>query len=144
MKVLKIGVALTLALGLVLGIALPGLAAPNEAEGKAPPKMLRGKVVRVDGNNQEFFVIESRGLGVTISVNSDTQYFKAPIPQKAIALAQHRMKLRQPEEQERVRAMGMAIPMKLRAIERAPLLKRVRAYEKLARVRPFCRRGYLW
>ena len=34
-KILRIAIGLTLALGLVIGIALPGLAAPNEAEGKA-------------------------------------------------------------------------------------------------------------
>ena len=100
MKIWKIAVALTLALGLVIGIALPALAAPpNEAEGKAPPKMIRGKVVSVDEENQEFFTIKAdEQEPIKILVNSGTKYFKALIPPKVIALAQR----------ERIRATEQA------------------------------------
>jgi len=78
------------------------LAAPNEAEGKTLPKMVRGSVASID-EGKTFFVIQSEEQELRISVNSDTQYFKAPTPRKAIALASQRRELRQPKEQERVR-----------------------------------------
>ena len=108
MKILKIVGASILALSLVLGITFPVLAAPpDEVENKVPPKIMRGKVVSIDKENQGFFVIQAdEQEPATILVDSDTKYFKALIPRKVIALApQEQMILRQPKVQQRVRAV---------------------------------------
>ena len=119
-KILRIAIGLTLALGLVIGIALPGLAAPNEAVVKALPRMLRGKVVSIDEENQEFFVIQAgEQEPVTILVNSDTKYFKALIPRKAVALARHRVELKQQMELKPQKQGEHNPSAKLKLIERS-------------------------
>ena len=101
MKVLKIAAVSILALGLVLGVALPGLAASDSASLQASnilPEVLRGRVVSID-ENQEFLVIQSGEQKLAISVNDHTKYFKLYVPRSLVALVQHRMQLMQPEVQ---------------------------------------------
>lgn len=89
MKLWKIAGITVLALGLVLGLALPALAASDWTQSQAnymPPKLLRGEVVSTD-EGKTFFVIQSQGQEVTILVNSDTRYIKAPIPRRFVSCA---------------------------------------------------------
>ena len=107
MKVLTIAGVSILALGLVLGVALPGLAAPGSAipwADDSQAKMVRGKVIYVDEANQEF-VIQSGEQEPTISVDGDTKYFKLCVPGQIIALARHRMEWRH-QNQEEIGAPG--------------------------------------
>lgn len=100
MRVLKIAGVSVLALSLVLGLASPALAAPPDwAPPRAshmPPKLLMGKVI---DKGESSFVIQSRGEELTISVNSDTQYQKAPIPRGVLPLARHLIGLKQPSQE---------------------------------------------
>ncbi len=103
MKVLKVAGVSVLALSLVLGLALPALAAPDGVLPEAshmPPKILMGEVVDID-KAEKIFVIQSRGEELTLSVNSDTQYLKAPIPRVVLPLARRLVGLRQ-QSQERL------------------------------------------
>jgi len=102
MKVWKIAIVITLALGLTMGVALPGLAAPDATtppEDEAMPKTLRGSVVGID-DNQEFFVIQSGEKELTITVDDNTKYFKLTMPRRAVASAQYRIGPRQLGDQE--------------------------------------------
>lgn len=102
MKVLKIAGVSMLALGLVFGITLPVMAAPDSASPQASnmlPKVLKGKVVSID-ENQEYFVIQPGEQELTISVNDDTKYFTVCVPGQIIALAQQRMRLRIQNQEE--------------------------------------------
>jgi len=61
MRVWQVALVLAIALGLVLGVVLPGFAAPDKPgtpENKPPLRMLKGSVVSLD-EGQEFFVIET-------------------------------------------------------------------------------------
>ena len=103
MKVLKVAGVSVLALSLVLGLALPALAAPDGVLPEAshmPPKILMGEVVDID-KAEKIFVIQSRGEELTLSVNSDTQYLKAPIPRVVLPLARRLVGVRQ-QSQERL------------------------------------------
>ena len=103
MRVLKVAGVSVLALILVLGLASPALAAPDGVPPEAsnmPPKILVGEVVDID-EAEKIFVIQSRGEELTISVNGDTQYLKAPIPRVVLPLARRLMGLRQ-QSQERL------------------------------------------
>ena len=105
MKVLKIAGVSILALGLVLGMVLPVLAASDSATlwaDDSQTRIVRGKVLSADEGNPEF-VIQSGEEEVAISVDSDTKYFKLCVPGRIIALAQHRVGLRN-QNQEEVRA----------------------------------------
>jgi len=109
MKVLKIAGMSILALGLVLGVALPGLAASDSALPQASnisPEVLRGRVVSID---EEFFVIQSGEQELVISVNDGTKYFKLYVPGRLVALVRHRMQLMQPQVQQEIRVMESAI-----------------------------------
>jgi len=96
MRTWKIAGVSVLSLGLVLGLALPALAAPPDwappQAGHVSPKLLRGEVIEVD-EGKTFFIIQSRGQEVTISVDSDTQYFKVSVPRGVPALAKHQLGL---------------------------------------------------
>jgi len=112
MKVLKVAGVSVLALSLVLGLALPVLAAPDGVLPEAsnmPPKILMGEVVDID-EAEKIFVIQSRGEELTISVNGDTQYLKAPIPRVVLPLARRLMGLRQ-QSQERLGLMRWLCPL---------------------------------
>jgi len=97
MRIWKVAGVSVLVLGLVLGLALPALAAPPDwAPPKADhvlPKLLRGEVIQVDEGKTFFIIIQSHGQEVTISVDSDTQYFKVSVPRGVPALVKHQLGL---------------------------------------------------
>ena len=109
MKALKVALALILATGLVVGVALPGLAASEETapevECKPGPRMLKGEVVSVNAT-EEFFTIQAGERSVEIKVNKATRYFKLAIPRKLIALRQQRTEMRQAEGYQGVELMA--------------------------------------
>ena len=132
-KKLSIIVVLILATGLIVGVALPGVAAADEDEappraGKMPPNVLRGQVISIGDNvsvGESSFIIESgEGEEVTIYVDGDTKYFKVRAPQRIATLAKHRMTLKPIEAQEGV-SEGPA-SLKSCPMGRAPWLQRVR------------------
>ena len=91
MSILKVAVASVLALSLVLGLALPALAAPDDPfpwteDFKA--RIVRGVVTEVDEENQEYFVVQSGDDEIGIRVDEDTRYFILRAPGLATALAQ--------------------------------------------------------
>lgn len=91
MQVLKIAGVSILALGLVLGIALPGLAAPDSAipwADDSQTRIVKGKVLSVDEGKQQF-VIQSGEEEVPISVDDNTKYHKLCLPGRIVALARH-------------------------------------------------------
>jgi hypothetical protein len=104
MKVMKIVGVSALAVSLVLGLAVPALAAPpNRVPPQAspiPPRLLVGEVVNVD-EGKTFFVIQSGLQEVTVSVDGNTQYYEVLIPWRAIPPARRMVELRQ-ESQERL------------------------------------------
>ncbi len=97
-KVLTIAGVSILALGLVLGLALPALAAPpawaRPGADDSQIMVVKGKVLSVDEEKQEYFVIQSGEQELTISVDGDIKYFKLCVPVRIVALARHRMGLR--------------------------------------------------
>lgn len=140
MKVLKIAGVSILALGLVLGVALPALAASDSASLQASnilPEVLKGRVISID---EEYFVIQSGEQELAISVNGDTKYFRLYVPERLVALARHRMQLMQPEVQQETRVIESAIPMKLKALSQMLQLKNmdiVKQHLDLKRLRFF-------
>lgn len=104
MKVMKIVGVSALAVSLVLGLAVPALAAPpNRVPPRAsliPPRLLVGEVVNVD-EGKTFFVIQSGLQEVTVSVDGDTQYYEVLIPWRAVPPVRRMVELRQ-ESQERL------------------------------------------
>jgi len=98
MEVPKIAGVLALALSLVLGLASPALAAPPNwappQAGNMLPALLMGEVVEIDTSPQ-IFVIQSGWWEVTVSVDGETQYYKASVPAKAVPLAKQLMELGQ-------------------------------------------------
>ena len=119
MKVLKIGLPLILAISLVLGITLPGMAAsepeeipPEEVQtdnatpwGSPPawgwrlPRMQAGevveKVVGIDGGQSYLVIQRGEQEPVQIAVDDGTEYFKVSAPGRVDDLLQNRMALRQ-------------------------------------------------
>jgi len=130
MKVLKVALAITLAVGLVLGVTLPGLANSDDTapqvEEKPQPRMLKGKVSSVNAT-EELFTIQDGERSIDIKVNEGTRYFKLTAPLQGLAaLRQHRMA--SPESQEQVRAtMSAESQEQVRATISAESRKRVRA-----------------
>jgi hypothetical protein len=98
MKVWKIALVSVLALGLVLGVASPALAAPPWAAPSPadppPPRVIRGEVVSIEGNTT--FVVRSGWSEVTVLVNDETDYFKASVPAGALTLAPRLVKPDEP------------------------------------------------
>jgi hypothetical protein len=83
LKIWRIALVSLLAVGLVLGVASPALAAPPwvsppSAEPPPPPRVIRGEVVSTEANTA--FVVQSGWFQVRVLVNEDTQYFKASLP----------------------------------------------------------------
>jgi len=93
-KVLIIAGVSVLALALVLGLALPALAAPPGAE-DSQIEVVRGKVLSI--GDQEF-VIQSGEQELTISVDGNTKYFKLCVPGRIVALARQQRVLK-PQDQ---------------------------------------------
>lgn len=124
-NMLKITVILTVVVSLVVGVALPGVAAPDEVPPQANnmfPNMLRGKVTSV---GEDVFVIESgEEEGVTVAVDDSTKYFKVSVPRRLAALAQPGIAPGRIQAQERVSEGPVCL--KSRLMERLPWLKRAR------------------
>jgi hypothetical protein len=102
MKFWKIGVVLTLALALVLGITLPALAASNGTEtdkvgGKLYQRLYRGEVSDIDDSS---FTIQQEDDDVVISVNDGTRFFKVDISQQPFAILGHGLLQAAVEQQE--------------------------------------------
>ncbi|HEX74460.1 MAG TPA: hypothetical protein G4N93_04850 [Dehalococcoidia bacterium] len=130
MKISTIAGVSILALGLVLGIALPGLAASDSAPLQAsdiPTEVLRGKVVSID-KGQESFIIQSGEQNPSISVNNDTRYFKLYVPGRLVALVRHRMQLKQPEVQidSAINQMSQLKKRAMDMLKQQPNLKQLR------------------
>jgi hypothetical protein len=92
-----------LVVALVLGMAVPALAAPNSAPpmvGNSENELLRGEVISI--GDQEF-TIQSDEEELTISVDEDTRYYLA-VPGQA-ALVRQRFELHQQSQLE-LRAQG--------------------------------------
>ncbi len=128
-KVLTAAVTVALALVLVLGVTLPGLAAEDEAAPQAAhkpwPRILRGIVGEVD-ENQEFFTVEVRDRTVEIEVNEGTKFFTMTPPRRLRLLRPGGVE--QLEGQEDVRLETRPnVRMKPRSIDRAPWLRGQRA-----------------
>ena len=132
MKVWKIAVVITLAVALVLGVTLPGLADSDETAPQTDecwPRILRGEVLSVDEVNQESFVIRSGDRELTILVDENTRYFILYPPKKLLGLAQQRIELRQ-QNQERVRVSEPAMPMQLKALGQVPQPKGILEHQR--------------
>lgn len=93
-KVLKIAGVSVIALGLILGLTLPAVAAPAGTE-DSQIEVVRGKVLTV--GDQEF-VIQSGDEELTIKVDEDTKYFKLCVPGRIVSLARQRVRLEQQYE----------------------------------------------
>jgi hypothetical protein len=90
-KVLTIAGVSILALGLVLGVALPSLAASDVAPlwtDEFEGRIVKGKVTSVDAGNKEF-VIKSGEEELTIKIDENTEYFKLSVPGRIVSLARH-------------------------------------------------------
>lgn len=139
MKILKVALTVTLAVSLVLGVALPGLAASDESapqpECEPRPRLLKGEVVSIN-TTEEFFTIQTDNQSIEIQTNEATRYFKLTIPRRLVALYRHRMALGQPEGYQGVELLPKPLmPMKLKAIDQAPSLTRGRAVRSPALLR---------
>ena len=90
MKAWKIALVSVLALGLVLGVASPALAAPPWASPppETPPltRMIRGEVVSIADDS---FVVKTGWSEVTVLVDDETAYFKTPARPGAFSLTLH-------------------------------------------------------
>lgn len=98
MKIWKMALVSVLAIGLVLGIASPALAAPPWASSPVadppPPKILKGEVVTKDESS---FTIRSGWWETTVSVSGDTEYFKTSLLPRALLLMQHQLQQAEPD-----------------------------------------------
>ena len=133
MKVLKIGLPLILAISLVLGITLPGMAAPEpngapeavQTDNATPwgsppawgwrlPRMQAGevveKVVGIDGGQSYLVIQRGEQEPVQIAVDDGTKYYIVRAPEKVAGLLQNRMTLRQ-RNQAQASTIRLAAPM---------------------------------
>ena len=87
MKFWKLAGVSVMALGLVLGMATPALAAPQwgqQTQTETSLQVLHGEVISVDETG-ESFVIQSIDTEITLTVDADTQYFNMPGLGRALA-----------------------------------------------------------
>ena len=100
MKVWKVALVSVLALGLVLGVASPALAAPPWASPPLadlpPPRIIRSEVVSIADTS---FVVKSGWSEVTVLVDGETEYFKALVPAGALTLARRLVKPDEPSSE---------------------------------------------
>jgi hypothetical protein len=122
-KVLTIAGVSILVLSLILGVALPGLAAPDEAPPEADdsPRIVKGKVLEVREADLEFD-IQSGEEVLTINVDENTKYYKLCVPGRIVSLARHWMQFRH-QNQEEIgvpdgQGMGLGLQNKERALAR--------------------------
>jgi hypothetical protein len=102
-KVLTIAGVSILALGLVLGVALPSLAASDVPKPWAEDfqiRIVKGKVLSVDEEYQKYFKIQSGEEPLTIKVDGNTKYFKLSVPGRIVSLARHWIEFRHQNQQE--------------------------------------------
>jgi len=107
MSVLKVAVASVIALSLVLGLALPALATPDEFfpwTEDFQARIVKGTVTEVDEENQAYFTVQSGEDEIGIRVDENTKYFMLDAPGRITALAQqfrlrNRAEFGAPEEQ---------------------------------------------
>jgi hypothetical protein len=88
-KILKIAGVSILAIGLVLGIAIPVLASSSGADDSGSDAV-RGEVLSV--GDQEF-VIQSGEEELTIKVDEDTEYYQSYVPGRIVSLIRQRIRL---------------------------------------------------
>jgi len=91
MSVLKVAVASVIALGLVLGLALPALANADELlpwTEDFQARIVKGTVTEVDEENQAYFKVQSGEDEVGIRVDENTRYFLLDVPGRITALRQ--------------------------------------------------------
>lgn len=104
-KVLTLAGVSVLALALVLGMAIPALAAPDSAPywvGDLKGEVLRGDVLSI--RDQEF-AIQSGEEELAIAVDEGTEYYQMCVPKQIAALTQQRVQLRH-QNQEEIRAQA--------------------------------------
>jgi len=145
MRVFKIALALILATGLVMGIALPGLAAPKVEEcpadgyqlrggppawGRVLPRMQTGKVAEIDEGKSFFVIQRGEQEPIKISVDDSTKYVKVSVPRRIAGLLRHRMALRL-ENQVRADEIEPIAPTKLGLVNQARLMKNGRSFGQL-------------
>ncbi len=148
MKVLKVALAITLTVGLILGATLPGLANSDDmapqVESQPQPRMLKGKVSSIN-ETERLFTIQTEEQSIDIKVNEGTRYFKLTVPpRRLVALRQHRIEsfesqeqvraMMSPESQERVRATMSAIPMRLKVTGQSLSLRKGKPFTNSALV----------
>ena len=100
-KALTIGGVSVVVVALVLGMALPALAAPDITipwTEDFDVKMVRGEVTYVDEANQSYFTILSGEDEIRIRVDDDTKYFLLDVAERITTTAQERMSLSQHQE----------------------------------------------
>lgn len=136
MKVLKVALAVTLAVGLILGATLPGLANSDEpapqVESQLQPRILKGQVSGID-KTEEIFTIQAGEQSIDIKVNEGTRYFELTAPLRGLAaLRQHRMESF--GTQGRIRATASDIPMRLKAAGQMLSLRRGKPFTNLTSV----------
>ncbi len=133
MKIWKIALIITLATALILGIALPGLAASDEAAtvtdteeawDKWFPRIIRGEVIDIDAS---LFVVQTGERKVRIHVSDETRFFIVTKPM----IAQHQWQLYPELENARPPMLAMS---RLRA--KAPQLRQFGTNERLALLPP--------
>lgn len=122
MKIWKVALVSLLAVGLVLGVASPALAAPPWASSPSTetsplPEIIRGEVVSTEADTA--FVVQSGWFQVRVLVNDDTEYFKASAP-GALSLAQ---RLGEPSELGLRQRLHLLVEG---ALDRVPALVRSR------------------
>jgi hypothetical protein len=120
-KVLTIAGVSILVLGLILGVALPGLAAQDEAPpdtGDSQASIVKGKVLEVREADLEFD-IQSGEDEFTINVDENTNYYKLGVPGRIVSLAQHWMQFRHQNQEEMGALGGQGMRLGLQNRERA-------------------------
>jgi hypothetical protein len=121
-RVLTVALLVTLALVLIVGAALPGLAAEDETASQADhrpwPRVLKGSVIGTD-ENQEFFSVKMGEREIKIEVNEGTKYFTLTRPHRPIPLRQAETEQLRVKEDVQLR-VKQSIQNKRESMDQAP------------------------
>lgn len=121
MRILKIVLALILAIGLVAGSTLTVIAKEEkeklEVKNKVPAEMQRGEVISVDAVAGSF-VMKNGGKELTITTDNNTRYFKMAIPAKAIGVLRNRLELKEKEPKEPKLNSGVGIGGQIQVVRK--------------------------